>query len=44
MGIEGDYEPSTWGWVAKQVEQYEASGGTEANTLMDTQVYPASLE
>ena len=34
--IEGEYEPSTWGWVAKQVEQYEASGGTEANTLMDT--------
>ncbi len=36
MPIEGEYEPSTWGWVAKQVEQYEASGGQEANTLMDT--------
>ena len=36
MPIEGDYEPSTWGWVRDQVEQYEASGGTEANTLMDT--------
>ena len=36
MPIEGEYEPSTWGWVAEQVERYEASGGTEANTLMDT--------
>lgn len=36
MGIEGEYEPSTWDWVAEQVERYEASGGTEANTLMDT--------
>ena len=36
MTIEGEYGPSTWGWVAKQVERYEASGGTEANTLMDT--------
>ena len=36
MPIEGEYEPSTWGWVADQVERYEASGGTEANTLMDT--------
>lgn len=36
MPIEGEYEPSTWGWVSDQVEKYEASGGTEANTLMDT--------
>ncbi len=36
MSIEGDYEPSTWGWVSDQVAKYEASGGTEANTLMDT--------
>ncbi len=36
MGIEGEYEPSTWGWVADQVRDYEASGGTEANTLRDT--------
>ena len=36
MSIEGEYGPSTWGWVAKQVEQYEESGGAEANTLMDT--------
>ncbi|MEM7141341.1 MAG: nitroreductase family deazaflavin-dependent oxidoreductase [Actinomycetota bacterium] len=33
---DAEYEPSTWGWVADQVEAYEASGGTEANTLMDT--------
>ncbi len=36
MPIQGEYEPSTWDWVREQVEQYEASGGTEANTLMDT--------
>lgn len=31
-----DYVPSTWGWVAEQVEQYEGSGGTEGLTLRDT--------
>lgn len=36
MSTDGEYGPSTWDWVAKQVERYEASGGTEANTLMDT--------
>mgnify|MGYP001554149282 CR=1 FL=1 len=36
MSITGDYEPSTWEWVRNQVEEYEASGGTRANTLMDT--------
>jgi deazaflavin-dependent oxidoreductase (nitroreductase family) len=36
MPIEGDYEPSTWDWVRDQVEEYEASGGTRANTLRDT--------
>lgn len=35
-GIEGEYEPSALGWVRDQVERYEASGGTEANTLRDT--------
>jgi deazaflavin-dependent oxidoreductase (nitroreductase family) len=34
--IEGEYEPSTWDWVREQIETYEASGGTEANTLRDT--------
>ncbi len=32
----GTYEPSTWDWVANQVEEYEASGGTKANTLRET--------
>ena len=32
----GDYEPSTWKWVADQVETYERTGGREANTLRDT--------
>lgn len=36
MAIEGEYEPSTWDWVAEQVQEYEASGGTRANTLRDT--------
>jgi deazaflavin-dependent oxidoreductase (nitroreductase family) len=34
--IEGTYVPSTSDWVAEQVAAYEASGGTEANTLRDT--------
>jgi F420H(2)-dependent quinone reductase len=36
MTLEGEYEPSPSGWVRDQVAQYEASGGTEANTLLDT--------
>ena len=36
MAIEGEYEPSALGWVRDQVEAYEASGGTQANTLRDT--------
>jgi len=36
MTLEGEYEPSPTGWVRKQVEAYERSGGQEANTLRDT--------
>jgi deazaflavin-dependent oxidoreductase (nitroreductase family) len=36
MPITGEYEPSSWDWVAKQAAEYEASGGTRANTLRDT--------
>lgn len=32
MPIEGEYEPSTWNWVAKQVDEYESSGGTKGLT------------
>jgi deazaflavin-dependent oxidoreductase (nitroreductase family) len=32
MPIDGDYVPSSWGWVAKQVDTYESSGGTEGLT------------
>jgi len=32
MPVEGEYEPSTWGWVAKQVDLYESSGGTKGTT------------
>ena len=31
-----NYAPSPWEWVRNQVEEYEASGGTKANTLRDT--------
>ena len=36
MSLEGEYEPSPAQWVRDQVETYERSGGTEANTLRDT--------
>ena len=36
MAIDGVYEASPWEWVSNQVEQYERSGGREANTLLDT--------
>ncbi len=36
MTLDGEYEPSTWQWVADQVAEYEASGGERANTLLDT--------
>jgi deazaflavin-dependent oxidoreductase (nitroreductase family) len=36
MAIEGEYAPSPWDWVSDQVQKYEASGGREADTFMDT--------
>jgi F420H(2)-dependent quinone reductase len=36
MPLEGEYEPSPVGWVRRQVELYESSGGTEGTTLRDT--------
>jgi F420H(2)-dependent quinone reductase len=36
MPVQGEYEPSPWGWVREQVEQYESSGGAEGTTLRDT--------
>ena len=35
MSIDGEYGPSTWQWVAEQVERHESSGGAEGNMLMD---------
>jgi len=32
----GEYEPSPAQWVREQVAEYEASGGTRANTLRDS--------
>lgn len=34
--IEGEYVPPKADWVREQIEAYEASGGTEANTLRET--------
>lgn len=36
MPLEGEYEPSSWDWVREQVEEFEASGGQQANTFADT--------
>src|SRR5579872_432749 len=36
MPLDGEYEPSSAQWVRDQVAEYEASGGTRANTLRDT--------
>jgi deazaflavin-dependent oxidoreductase (nitroreductase family) len=36
MTLLGEYVPSSQQWVRDQVAAYEASGGTEANTLRDT--------
>ncbi len=36
MPLTGEYEPNPVDWVREQVEAYQASGGTEANTLRDT--------
>ena len=33
MPLTGEYEPSTSKWARDQAERFEASGGTEANTL-----------
>ena len=34
--FDGTYGPSTWDWVREQADDYEASAGSEANTLRDT--------
>jgi deazaflavin-dependent oxidoreductase (nitroreductase family) len=36
MAQENEYVPSAWEWVRNQVDEYERSGGAEANTLRDT--------
>ena len=36
MTFDGEYGPSTWGWVADQAEEYESSNGQRGNTLRDT--------
>ena len=34
--LEGEYIPSTLGWVKDQIDTYERTGGKEASTLRDT--------
>lgn len=43
--IEGNYVPSASQWVRDQIEQYERSGGTEANGLpgSDTKVIVVTM-
>ena len=36
MTLTGNYEPSSSEWVRNQVAEYESSGGSKANTLLDT--------
>ncbi len=36
MPLQGEYEPSPAQWVRDQVEEYERSAGTRANTLQGT--------
>jgi deazaflavin-dependent oxidoreductase (nitroreductase family) len=36
MTLDGEYAPSPSRWVRDQVEEYERSGGREANTFLDT--------
>ncbi|MCU1450723.1 MAG: hypothetical protein JWP02_2893, partial [Acidimicrobiales bacterium] len=36
MTLQGEYDPSSFDWVRKQVDDYERSGGEEANTLQGT--------
>ncbi|MCY7396824.1 MAG: nitroreductase family deazaflavin-dependent oxidoreductase [Nocardioides sp.] len=40
MTLHGEYEPSPTEWVRNQVEQYEATGGVEANTLAGHPEWP----
>lgn len=36
MSTDAEYEPSPSEWVRDQVAEYESSGGTRGNTLLDT--------
>ena len=38
VAIDGEYEPSTWDWVAEQVDRYESSGGTKGTTIQGVPV------
>ena len=36
MAVDGEYAPSSAGWVRDQVEEYESSGGRNGTTLRDS--------
>ena len=38
MPLEGEYAPSSAGWVRKQVEEIESSGGTRGNEMRGMKV------
>lgn len=42
MPLTGEYAPSSSDWAREQAEKYEASNGSEANTLLD-RGYPIVL-
>ena len=39
MPLQGNYEPGSWDWANKQVEQIESSGGTKGLTLQGVPVF-----
>jgi F420H(2)-dependent quinone reductase len=43
MPIDGEYEPSAWGWVARQVDQIESSGGTVGLTMQGKPVVVVTM-
>ena len=44
MATEGEYVPSQWDWVAKQIDRYESSGGTEGLTIQGVPVVVMTMQ
>jgi F420H(2)-dependent quinone reductase len=43
MPIEGEYEPSAWDWVAKQVDVVESSGGTKGVSIQGVSIIVVTM-